>query len=72
MQILGRGDNPKAFIRHGQREASTEITLSSGNPGRPVVIRRLLKQDGSNEWRINGAGFSRFCNRKSHQPGLMC
>ena len=54
MQILGRGDHPKAFIRHGQSEASTEITLSSGSLGRPLVIRRLLKLDNTNEWRING------------------
>jgi hypothetical protein len=56
VQILARGDSNKAFIRHGQSEAMTEVTLSSGNPARPVVIRRLLKKDNSSEWKINGGG----------------
>ncbi len=38
MQILRRADNPRDFIRKGTNEAITEITLSSGNPQRPIVM----------------------------------
>ena len=55
-QILGRGDNIKAFIKHGTSEAMTEVTLSSGNPARPVVIRRSYQRDGTSQWKINGEG----------------
>ena len=53
-QILGRGENIRAFIKHGMSEAMTEVTLSSGNLARPVVIRRTYYRDGTSIWKING------------------
>ncbi|BDA44497.1 Structural maintenance of chromosomes protein 5 [Coccomyxa sp. Obi] len=51
--ILGRADNPRDFIQKGTNEAITEITLSSGNPERPIVIQRRLTKDNT-RYRING------------------
>ena len=60
MQILRRADNPRDFIRKGTNEAITEITLSSGNPQRPIVIQRRLTKD-STRYRINGEAFLMIC-----------
>ncbi|KAK9808667.1 hypothetical protein WJX72_001584 [[Myrmecia] bisecta] len=62
--LLGRADNIKDFIRRGENEGFTEITLSSGDPSRPVVITRHMRivsgGTAQNEWKING----RTCNAK--------
>ena len=53
----------------------TEVTLSSGNPARPVVIKRLLKKDNSSEWKINGSCFLAACACHEWEPGkqsLLC
>ena len=56
LQLLGRADNVRDFVRRGENEGWVEITLSSGNRSRPVVINRKLKaSENSSEWRINGA-----------------
>ncbi|EIE27053.1 P-loop containing nucleoside triphosphate hydrolase protein [Coccomyxa subellipsoidea C-169] len=51
--ILARADDQKDFIRKGTNEAMTEITLSSGNPLRPIVIHRRLTRESS-KYKING------------------
>jgi len=55
LQILKRGDHLRVFIRHGQKEAKTEITLSSGSPAAPYVIERTFnKEPGSTAYKLNG------------------
>lgn len=61
-QLLGRADNLKDFIRRGCDRAWTEVTLSGGEGGRDVTIKRDISirrlPDGSrsysSEWYING------------------
>ena len=62
LQLLGRADNLKDFVRRGCQEAWIEITLSGG-PGRSkIVVRREIKQqprdDNStgytSKWRLDG------------------
>ena len=64
-QILGRGDNIKAFIKHGCNAAMTEVTLSSGNPARPVVIKRTYQRDGTSQYKINGTALGSAALRAS-------
>lgn len=56
-QLLGRADDPKEFIRHGQPEGWTEITLSSGGQKRPVRVYHRIMRSGRtvSEWKLNGA-----------------
>ena len=58
MQLLGRADNVKEFIKRGEETATVEVTLSSGNPSRPIVVYRKMKMDkdsgGLSEWKLNG------------------
>lgn len=53
MQLLGRADEIKDYIRKGTNEAMTEITLSSGNPQRLIVVYRRINREGS-RFKING------------------
>ena len=61
-QLLGRADDPKEFIRHGQPEGWTEITLSSGGEKRPVRVYHRIMRSGRtvSEWKLNGALICRF------------
>ncbi|KAK9915722.1 hypothetical protein WJX75_003203 [Coccomyxa subellipsoidea] len=51
--LLGRADEIKDYIRKGTNEAMTEITLSSGNPQRLIVVYRRINREGS-RFKING------------------
>ena len=57
LQLLGRADIVKDFIRRGETEALVEITLASGE-AKPIVISRRIKtaQDsgGTSDWKLNG------------------
>ncbi len=55
LQILGRADKAINFIRRGQQEAFTEVTLSSGPNKHPLVIQRRLTKDNLSKYRVNGA-----------------
>jgi hypothetical protein len=58
IQLLGRADNLKDFIRRGADSGWVETTLSGG-PGRPDKIigceMRKTAEGYSTNWRINGA-----------------
>ncbi len=42
-------------MRRGTKEGWVEITLCSGDPGKPYVIRRSLHADNnSSSWKLNG------------------
>ena len=55
MQILGRADKAINFIRRGQEEALTEVTLSAGPGKYPLVIQRRLSKDNLSKYKVNGA-----------------
>eukprot|EP00240_Pyramimonas_obovata_P000067 CAMPEP_0118947068 /NCGR_PEP_ID=MMETSP1169-20130426/45317_1 /TAXON_ID=36882 /ORGANISM="Pyramimonas obovata, Strain CCMP722" /LENGTH=1143 /DNA_ID=CAMNT_0006893203 /DNA_START=136 /DNA_END=3568 /DNA_ORIENTATION=+ len=52
--LLGRGDKVSEFIKRGENTGEVEITLCTGNPQRPLVIHRKIKQNNSSEWKLNG------------------
>ena len=56
-QLLGRAEDPRAFVRHGAEEGFTEITLSGGEGERPVKVYHLIRSKGerASEWKLNGA-----------------
>ena len=56
LQLLGRADKIDDFIKRGENEAMTKITLSSGDPRKPTVITRLMsrKENKATVWQING------------------
>jgi hypothetical protein len=73
LQLLGRADNLKDFIRRGADSGWVETTLSGG-PGRPdKIIRcemRKTAEGYSTNWRINGArGF--VFGRGASERGLV-
>lgn len=52
--LLGRAEDVSSFVRRGASAGWVEITLSSGNPMRPHVVRREMHRDtNSSEWYIN-------------------
>lgn len=55
--LLARAENVKEFIRRGETESFTEITLSSGE-ARPIVVYRRIRFDersgGLSDWKLNG------------------
>ena len=54
MQLLGRADNVRDFVRRGESEGYVQIWLSTGR-SEPIVIKRSLKAaENASEWRING------------------
>lgn len=57
-QLLGRADNVKEYIRRGAEKAIVEVTLSSGDPNRPITVLRQMTytedKGGSSEWKLNG------------------
>ena len=58
LQLLARADNVKEFIRRGETEGFTEITLSSGEARSTVVYRRIRfdeRSGGLSDWKLNGA-----------------
>lgn len=61
LQLLGRADIVKDFIRRGETEALIEITLASGE-AKPIVVSRRIKtakdSGGTSDWKLNGAGCS--------------
>lgn len=63
LQLLGRADNVKEYIKRGEESATVEVTLSSGNPARPIVVYRKMKVDkdsgGLSEWKLNGKSMLR-------------
>ncbi|PSC71853.1 Structural maintenance of chromosomes 5 [Micractinium conductrix] len=55
--LLGRAEDLQDYVRRGDdvHGGWVEITLSSGNPMRPHVVRREIKKaDNSSTWRLNG------------------
>ena len=54
MQLLGRSEIVKDYIKHGETEAWVEITLSADDHGKPVTFRRHMKPtSGSSEWKLD-------------------
>ena len=61
MQLLGRADNVRDFVRRGESEGFVQIWLSTGR-SEPIVIKRSLKAaENASEWRINGEWVTLFC-----------
>ena len=58
IQLLGRADNVKEYVRRGAEKAIVEVTLSSGDPNRPITVQRQMTysedKGGSSEWKLNG------------------
>ncbi len=59
-QRLGRADNLGDFVRRNCSETWTEITLSGGDRGQDVVIRRCVVQQLSRTW---------YCRRQAQTLG---
>ena len=54
MQLLGRSEIVKDYIKHGETEAWVEITLSADDTGKPATFRRHMKStSGSSEWKLD-------------------
>lgn len=57
LQLLGRADIVKEFIRRGETEGLVEITLASGED-RPITVSRRIRTDentgGLSDWKLNG------------------
>lgn len=57
LQLLGRADNVRDFVRRGEREGFVQIWLKTGQPSpqHEVIIKRSLDaKENKSEWRING------------------
>lgn len=65
LQLLGRAEQISNYVRRGQSEAWTEITLSGGPGMRDHLVRRDIKLEFSEEngerkvatrskWKVNG------------------
>lgn len=57
MQLLGRADNVRDFVRRGEREGFIQIWLNTGKPapGHEINIKRSLDaKENKSEWRLNG------------------
>ncbi|KAL4440548.1 hypothetical protein ABPG75_003549 [Micractinium tetrahymenae] len=55
--LLGRAEDLKDYVRRGDdvQTGWVEVTLSSGQPGRPYTVRReMSKADNHSTWRLNG------------------
>ena len=67
VQLLGRADNVRDFVRRGESSGFVQIWLTTGKTANNIVnIRRTLDaRENSSEWRINGA--LRLCNQQTHQ-----
>ena len=67
VQLLGRADNVRDFVRRGESSGFVQIWLTTGKvPNNIVNIRRTLDaRENSSEWRINGA--LRLCKRLTHK-----
>eukprot|EP00887_Chlorella_sp_A99_P002308 scaffold10.g2308.t1 len=64
-RLLGRADDVSSYVRQGTQSGWVEITLSSGDPQRLIVIRRTLRADNnSSEWRMNGREVVEFARLK--------
>lgn len=54
VQLLGRADNVRDFVRKGSSTGMTEIHLSSGQT-RPIIITRHMSAcDNKSKWLLNG------------------
>lgn len=54
VQLLGRADSVRDFVRKGSPKGMVEITLSSGQ-SRPTVIKRHMSaSDNKSTWLLNG------------------
>ncbi len=57
VQLLGRADNVRDFVRKGSSTGMTEIHLSSGQT-RPIIItRHMSASDNKSKWLLNGEWF---------------
>ena len=67
VQLLGRADNVRDFVRRGESSGFVQIWLTTGKTPNDIVnIRRTLDaRENSSEWRINGA--PRLCKKHGHQ-----
>ena len=57
LQLLGRADNVRDFVRRGEREGYIQIWLNTGRPApdTEVCVKRILDgNENKSEWRING------------------
>ena len=53
-KLLGRADKLSEFVKRGEQSGYSEITLATGDPDRPLVVRREIKRnDTSSTWRVN-------------------
>mmetsp|Transcript_64065 Transcript_64065/g.202670 ORF Transcript_64065/g.202670 Transcript_64065/m.202670 type:complete len:1081 (-) Transcript_64065:249-3491(-) len=62
-KLLGRADRIDDFIKRGENEGMTKITLSSGDPEKPTVITRALHRKdfrgAGHGWKINNAAVNK-------------
>ena len=73
LQLLGRADNVRDFVRRGEREGFVQIWLKTGKPapGNEINIKRSLDaKENKSEWRINGTAL--FSSTASHSLNDLC
>lgn len=54
-QLLGRAKELKDFVKRGESSATVTVSLSSGNPARPLVVSRVMDAENHSKWTLNGA-----------------
>ena len=42
-------------MKNGESDGEVQITLSSGNPDKPLRVKRRIKTDNTSDWFLNGA-----------------
>ena len=73
MQLLGRADNVRDFVRRGEREGSVQIWLNTGraHPDHEINIKRILDaRENKSEWKINGSASAGSHQRSKVAWGL--
>ena len=55
LQILGRSNMIADYVKKGENEGFTEIYLSKDTNGSRIVVKRVMKKEGTSTWKLNGA-----------------
>ena len=63
LQILGRSNSIADYVKKGESEGFTEIYLSKDTNGSRIVVKRVMKKEGTSTWKLNGT-------TRSQQSGL--
>jgi hypothetical protein len=72
LQLLGRADNVKEYIKRDAVEGWVEVTLSGGPGQRDTWVRRTMKKEADNKYsstyKINGETTALGCCRPPALP----